>query len=94
MVKDNPSERGGGGQGRCGGDKWSLAKTHRVFINTGGDCGGGSAVEPSARGQQSRRHTVGETESVMNENDNMSHLEMFQLVGMSDEGKSYIGILF
>lgn len=70
-----------------------MAKTRRVFINTG-DCGGGSAVEPSARGQQSRRHTAVETESVMNENDNMSHLEMFQHVRISDKGKSYIRKLF
>lgn len=72
---------------------WSLAKTRRVFINTG-ECGGGSAVEPSARGQQSRRHIAGERECVMNENDNVSHLEMFQHVGISDESKSYIGNLF
>lgn len=36
----------------------------------------------------------GERESVMNENYNMSHFEMFQHVGISSEGKSYTGNLF
>lgn len=44
--------------------------------------------------EQKTHSEGGERESVMNENDNMSHLEMLQAVGISDEGKSYIENLF
>lgn len=58
MVKDNPSGRGGGGRGKE--YKWSVAKTRRVFINTGGRGGGISCGTVSAGAAEQKTHGGGE----------------------------------